>query len=89
MANDVKYTKARYVQLFLDRKAELLLVDWTDEQVTAAADTILRALTICAVAARRNGDRDWLEEFSWFVEYCRNEVGEMAGFRPPTVRAYH
>ncbi len=53
--------------------------DWTDDQVAAAAGTILHTRMICTAAAQRNGDRVWLEEFSWFVEPCWNELGETIG----------
>lgn len=56
------------IQLLLAHKSDLMLDDWPDEAVIAASPAILRTLEMCATAAQRNGDVEWLRRFAWFTE---------------------
>jgi len=59
-------------QLLIDHRDDLQLDDdWSDEAIVAAAPVLIRTLAKVIETARRDGDREVLERFAWFVDARR------------------
>jgi hypothetical protein len=55
--------RADLARLFLAHKAELGMLDWSDEQIVAQTNDIVGALIACGIHATAHGDRAWLPAY--------------------------
>ena len=62
--------RADLARLYIARKADLGLLDWTDAQLVERVDDVTSALMACSMDAVERGDEAWLERHRWFGEAC-------------------